>query len=133
MSTRDQKNTPSRENYLKVLLRLSGKEGIRSIDVAEALGISKASVSCMMNRLKEEGYITKEKYGTVALTEKGIKEAVRIRKRYTLLKTFFIRILGVDAATASDDACRIEHIISAESVDKMSERLNCLMQNTYAE
>ncbi|MHB1421354.1 MAG: metal-dependent transcriptional regulator [Bacillota bacterium] len=118
--------TPSKENYLKVLLELSGDEEVRSSDVAEALGITKASVSCMMKRLRDEGYITKEKYGTVTLTEKGHKEAANVKRRYNLLKSFFVRILGVDTATAAEDACRIEHIISPESLDKIDQQLICL-------
>lgn len=116
--------TPSKENYLKVLLDLSNGEEIHSIDVANALGITKASVSYMMNRLKEEGYITKEKYGTVTLTKKGIEEAILVKRRYNLLKRFFEKILGVKAETAAKDACRIEHIISSESIDMINEKLN---------
>lgn len=118
--------TPSKENYLKVLLELSGGVEVRSSDVAEALGITKASVSCMMKRLRDEGYITKEKYGAVTLTEKGLNEAANVKKRYNLLKAFLVRILGVDTATAAEDACRIEHIISPESLDKIDEQLGCL-------
>jgi len=122
-----QKNiTPSEENYLKTLLELSGGEEVRSSDVAGALGITKASVSSMMKKLREEGYITKERYGAATLTEKGLKEAVNVKRRYNLLKLFLIRNLGVDAATAAEDACRIEHIISPESIDKIDEQLNCL-------
>ncbi len=118
--------TPSKEDYLKAMLELSGKGDIRSIDIADALGVTKASVSCMMNRLKDEGYITKEKYGTVALTDKGFEVAANVRRRYGLLKTFLMTVLGVDATTASDDACRIEHVISSESLARMDEHLNCL-------
>ena len=125
--------TPSKENYLKVLLELSGGEEVRSSDVAAALGITKASVSCMMKRLSEEGYITKEKYGAVSLTEKGHKEAASIKKRYNLLKSFFVRILGVDTATAAEDACRIEHIISPESLAKIVEQLSCLCFDSEGE
>ncbi len=117
------KITPSREDYLKVLLELTGEDGARSVDVADALGITKASVSCMMNRLKEEGYITKEKYGSVTLTDKGIREASDVRRRYYLLKAFLTQVLGVDAQTASEDACRIEHIISSESIARMDAQL----------
>jgi len=117
--------TPSKENYLKVLLELSGGEEVRSSDVAEVLGVTKASVSCMMKRLRDEGYIAKEKYGAVTLTEKGLQEAANVKKRYNSLKSFFIRVLGVDTLTASDDACRIEHIISPESINKIDELLNC--------
>lgn len=125
--------TPSKENYLKVLLELSGGEEVRSSDVATALGITKPSVSCMMKRLREEGYITKEKYGAVSLTEKGYKEAASVKKRYNLLKSFFVKILGVDTATAAEDACRIEHIISPESLDKIDEQLSCLCFDSEGE
>lgn len=119
--------TPGKENYLKVLLELSGGEDVRSSDVAEALGITKASVSCMMKRLRDEGYITKEKYGTVTLTEKGHREATSVKRRYNLLKSFFVTILGVDTVTAAEDACQIEHIISSESLNKIDEHLNFLL------
>jgi len=119
----DKKITPSKENYLKVLLQLSDSGEIRSSDVAEALGITRASVSCMMKRLKEEGYITKENYGTVTLTEQGLKEALLVKRRYTVLKSFFVNVLGVDAATAAKDACFVEHIISPESIRKIDEHL----------
>jgi len=118
--------TPGKEDYLKVMLELSGKGEMRSIDIADALGVTKASVSCMMNRLKDEGYITKEKYGTVALTNKGFEVAANVRRRYGLLKTFLMTVLGVDATTASDDACRIEHVISSESLNRIDEHLSCL-------
>ncbi len=117
--------TPSKENYLKVLFELSGGKEVHSSDVAAALGITKASVSCMMKRLRDEGYIVKEKYGTVTLTEKGLKEAENVKSRYNLLKLFFVRILGVDTITAAEDACQIEHIISPESINKINEHLNC--------
>lgn len=122
----DKNITPSKENYLKVLLELSGSEEARSSDVAKALGITKASVSCMMKRLREEGYVAKEKYGAVTLTEKGLEEAANVKRRYNLLKSFFVRILNVDATTAAEDACRIEHIISPESINKIDEQLSCL-------
>ena len=118
--------TPSKENYLKVLLELSGGEEVRSSDVAEVLGITKASVCCMMKRLRDEGYVVREKYGAGTLTEKGLEEAAIVKRRYNLLKTFLVRVLNVDAATAAEDACQIEHIISPESISKIDEHLNCL-------
>lgn len=115
--------TPSKEDYLKVMFELSDDEGIHSSDIANKLGISRASVSCMMNVLKYEGYVTKEKYGTITLTENGRNAAANVKRRYDLLKELFNNILGVETATAAGDACRIEHLISSETTDKISSYL----------
>jgi Mn-dependent DtxR family transcriptional regulator len=122
------KITPSKENYLKVMLELSSEEGIRSTDIASALGISKASVSSMMNVLREAGYVTKEKYGAVSLTENGRKAAADIKRRYELLKKFLHDILGVEAAIAAEDACRMEHLISPETADQIDRQLEKLSE-----
>ncbi|NCC82693.1 MAG: metal-dependent transcriptional regulator [Clostridia bacterium] len=122
------KITPSKENYLKVMLELSSEEGIRSTDIASALGISKASVSSMMNVLREAGYVTKEKYGAVSLTENGRKAAADIKRRYELLKKFLHDILGVEAAIAAEDACRMEHLISPETADQIDRQLERLSE-----
>lgn len=107
--------TPSKEDYLKVMLELSNGAGVHSSDIANVLGISRASVSCMMNVLKREGYVTKEKYGTITLTENGRNVAANVKRRYDLLKEFFNNVLGVETATAARDACRIEHLIRVYS------------------
>lgn len=108
---------------MKVMLELSDVEGIRSTDIAHALGVSKASVSRMMGVLKDEGYITKEKYGTATLTENGRNVAANIKRRYELLKRFLHNVLGVEAAIAAQDACRIEHLISSETADQIGRQL----------
>jgi DtxR family Mn-dependent transcriptional regulator len=122
------KITPSKENYLKVMLELSSEEGIRSTDIASALGISKASVSSMMNVLREAGYVTKEKYGTVTLTENGRNVAANIKRRYELLKRFLHKVLGVEAAIAAEDACQLEHLISPETADQIDRQLEKLSE-----
>jgi Mn-dependent DtxR family transcriptional regulator len=110
------------------MLELSDNEGIRSTDIANALGVSKASVSCMMDVLKDEGYVTKEKYSTVTLTENGRNIAANVKRRYELLKRFLNDILGVEAATAAGDACGIEHLISSETTDKIDRQLEKLFE-----
>lgn len=126
------KMTPSKEDYLKVMLRLSDEMGIHSNDIANALGISRASVSRMMSVLKDEGYITKEKYGTVTLTESGRNAAVNVKRRYDLLKAFLGNVLGVEAATAAGDACRIEHLISSETAEKLNQQIEMLLNQRCA-
>lgn len=125
------KMTPSKENYLKVMLGLSREEGIRSIDIANALGISKASVSSMLNVLRDEGYVIKEKYGVVTLTENGKNVAVNIKRRYEVLKQFLHNVLGVEARIAAEDACRMEHLISSETADRITRHLEELSEYQY--
>ena len=105
----------SGEMYLEALLVLAKKSGyVRSIDVSEYLGYSKPSVSRAMGILREGGYILMEKDGAITLTDSGKKLAETIYERHTVLSELLIR-LGVDEKTATDDACRIEHVISDES------------------
>ena len=105
----------SGEMYLEAILVLAKKSGyVRSIDVSEYLGNSKPSVSRAMGILREGGYILMEKDGAITLTDSGKKLAETIYERHTVLSELLIR-LGVDEKTATDDACRIEHVISDES------------------
>lgn len=105
----------SGEMYLEAILVLAKKSGyVRSIDVSEYLGYSKPSVSRAMGILREGGYILMEKDGAITLTDSGRKLAETIYERHTVLSELLIR-LGVDEKTATDDACRIEHVISDES------------------
>ena len=103
----------SAENYLESILILGQRNGtVRSIDVANELGFSKPSVSIAMKNLRENGYITVDDSGLISLTDKG--RDIAIYERHTLLSDWLIR-LGVDEKTAVQDACRMEHVISAES------------------
>lgn len=105
----------SAENYLESILILGQRNGtVRSIDVANELGFSKPSVSIAMKNLRENGYITVDDSGLISLTDKGRDIAETIYERHTLLSDWLIR-LGVDEKTAVQDACRMEHVISAES------------------
>ena len=105
----------SGEMYLEAILVLAKKSGyVRSIDVSEYLGYSKPSVSRAMGILRQGGYILMEKDGAITLTDSGKKLAETIYERHTVLSELLIR-LGVDEKTATDDACRIEHVISDES------------------
>ena len=105
----------SGEMYLEAILVLAKKNGyVRSIDVSEYLGYSKPSVSRAMGILREGGYILMEKDGAITLTDSGKKLAETIYERHTVLSELLIR-LGLDEKAATDDACRIEHVISDES------------------
>ena len=111
----------SSENYLKTILQLQQKKGnVHSIDVAEELGFSKASVSIAMKKLRENGYIAMEKDGTLQLLEPGREIAERIDERHRILTSFLV-YLGVDAETALQDACRVEHDLTEQSFDRIKD------------
>jgi DtxR family Mn-dependent transcriptional regulator len=105
----------SAENYLETILILSQKNGnVRSIDIANELTFSKPSVSVAMKNLRNAGHILVDGDGYITLTKSGRQIAETIYERHTLISDWFIR-LGVSEKTAREDACRIEHVISAES------------------
>ena len=107
----------SAEDYLEAMLMLKEKRGyIRSIDVAEMLGVTKPSVSYATKRLRENGYISLDSAGMIQLMEPGLEIAERVYERHRLLTELFIG-LGVSPETAREDACKIEHDLSVETFD----------------
>lgn len=105
----------SAENYLETILMLQRQNGqVRSIDVVNALEFSKPSVSIAMKNLRENGYVEMDGDGFLTLTERGLAIAETMYERHLLLSDWLVR-LGVDPKVAVEDACRIEHVISAES------------------
>ena len=109
----------SGEMYLETIYVLSQTKNIvRAIDVSEHLGYSKPSVSRAVGLLKQGGYLTVEDTGNLHLTENGLQIAQKIYARHELLKTVLIQ-LGVDEQTASEDACKMEHVISDEAFESI--------------
>ncbi len=107
----------SAENYLETILMLSKKQSyVRSIDIATELNFSKPSVSVAMKNLRTSGHILVNDAGHITLTESGLKVAESILERHKVLSEMLIR-LGVDPEIATEDACRIEHVISNESFE----------------
>mgnify|MGYP004574665207 FL=1 len=105
----------SSEDYLETMLMMQKKHGfIRSIDVAEHLGVTKPSVSYATKRLRENGYITMDKSGLITLEPSGLAIAEEMLDRHQTLTNFLIH-LGVDRETAENDACKIEHDISPQT------------------
>ena len=103
------------EDYLETMLMMKEKHGyIRSIDIAEYLGVTKPSVSYATKRLRESGYITMDKEGLITLTDAGMAIAASMLDRPHTLTRFLIT-LGVDPKVAEEDACKIEHDISDET------------------
>jgi len=102
------------------MLMMREKHGyVRSIDVAEHLGVTKPSVSYATKRLREHGYITMDKDGLITLTETGLEIANRMYGRHKMLTELLIS-LGVDPEVAKEDACNMEHDISEETFAALS-------------
>ena len=107
----------SAENYLETILILQKRNGtVRSIDLANELEFSKPSVSVAMKNLRSDGYIQVDKTGNISLLPEGLKIAQSVYEKHTLLTECLIA-LGVSAEIASEDACRIEHVLSRESFE----------------
>ena len=107
----------SAENYLETILMLRHRLGtVRSVDIATELGFSKPSVSVFMKNLRENGYVTVDKDGSIELTETGAAIAEKIFERHEML-TNVLMALGVNEETARKDACKIEHDFSDESFE----------------
>lgn len=114
----------SGEMYLETIYILSKSQNyVRSIDVANYTGYSKPSVSRAVNLLKDNGYITINSDGHLNLTESGLNVAGNIFERHTVL-TKLLCSLGVSEETAAADACKMEHVISNETFNKMKEYID---------
>lgn len=107
----------SGEMYLETIYVLSKKnKDVRAIDVGEYMGYSKPSVSRAVGLLKSGGYLVSDEFGHLSLTQSGVEVAQKIYERHTLLSKY-LTMLGVDPEVASEDACKMEHVISDETFD----------------
>ena len=114
----------SAENYLETILVLSKTHPVvRSVDIAEELGFKKSSVSVAMKNLREKNHITVTKEGFIYLTDTGRQIAEMIYERHRFI-TAFLTSLGVDEKVAAEDACKIEHDVSAESFEAIKRHIN---------
>lgn len=112
------------EDYLEAMLMMQEKHGyIRSIDVAEQLGVTKPSVTYSTKRLRENGYITMDDDSYITLTDAGMEIAQRMYQRHKMLTEFFV-YLGVDDQTAREDACKVEHDLSQKTFDAICKHAN---------
>lgn len=118
-----QHTNESAENYLETILILSeSRPVVRAVDIAAELDFKKSSVSVAMKKLRESNHITVTPEGFIYLTESGQEIADRIYERHKLLSSWLER-LGVNPEVAVADACRIEHVISAESFEAIKKHI----------
>ena len=115
-----EKISTSHEDYLEAIVMLGGttENSVRSVDIANKLGVSKASVNKAMNALKEKGFADQPYYGDVTLTDDGYKYGSSVLERHELLLKFLTKALGIPDETAEKETCLMEHAISDESFEK---------------
>lgn len=114
--------TKANEDYLEAILCLEkdGCSSVKSIDIANHLSVSKPAVSKATNELKEMGLIEKNHYGAISLTNKGRVAAKRVYEKHKIIFTF-LKNIGISEENAEIDCCKIEHIISNETLEKMDD------------
>lgn len=123
-SNEDHSLTRAGEDYLESIYRLSLNSGeadksVRSVDVAEQLEVSKASVNKALNQLKDMGMVVQNRYGRVTLTEEGEKYAKIVWRSHRALRAFLEADLGVDPEVADEEACHMEHVLSADTMTRL--------------
>jgi DtxR family Mn-dependent transcriptional regulator len=111
--------TQSLEDYLEMVSFLSDEGEVRVTDIASRLGVSKPSVLTALKTLEEQGLLEHERYRRVNLTREGIRQAADIRERHSTLTVFLTDVIGVSAETAEKDACKMEHLLSDETLKKI--------------
>lgn len=119
--------TSAGEDYLEaiycILLEHPGDDSVRSVDVSERLGVTKASVNKALSALKDGGYVEQTRYGRVELTEEGKGYAAEVWSRHRMLRTFLVVELGVDEEVADEEACIMEHALSHDTSKRLFEYL----------
>ena len=116
------------EDYVELIYILQNKdEKVHTNNIASALDINPASVTEIFQKLSDEGYIDYKKYNGVTLTQKGKKIAISTKKKHDTLKNFLM-ILGINKKTADIDACKIEHIVNSETMERLTKFVEFVQQ-----
>ena len=121
--------TASQEDYLKAIyVLILHKKEARVTDIADYLNVSKASVNRALKSLKELKLINYETYGEIELTKKGKEAATNIIKKHNVLKAFLIQILNVNSGIAEEEAKKMKHAISEDTVNKFSDYIKSIIK-----
>lgn len=116
--------TMANEDYLECIVRIEAEEpdqgvdGIRSVEIAQRLDVSKASVNKAIASLKSQGMVEQAHYGKVRLTEEGRSIGAAVWRRHRMLRAFLTDELGVDFDRADEEACKMEHALSEDTMDR---------------
>ena len=115
--------TPAHEDYIEAIVELEESQNhpeIRSVDIANLLGVSKASVNKAVQTLRDADFIEQERYGRITLTDHGRAYGREIWGRHNMLRRFLIDDLGVDPELAEQEPCETQHTVSSETIDRWS-------------
>ena len=131
MKMKKENLSASLEDYLEAIYNLAGDSNItRSRDIAEELGVSRASVTGALRALKEKSLVNYQPYNYISLTESGQEAAAEIANKHEILKSFFIDILDVNNETAQQAACKAEHALGSEIISKLLSFIEFVGQNS---
>ena len=121
--------TASLEDYLEVICNYTNNgASVRAIDISKELKVSRASVTEALKKLASRGYINYDKYDLLSLTESGKTAAENIVSKHNLLQLFFEKIIGLSSEEASENACRIEHVITENAFKQITDYTNRNLQ-----
>lgn len=115
-----QQLSSSMEDYLEAIFHIeSVKQAARAKDIANRLNVNNSSVTGALKILSEKGYINYAPYDLITLTDKGKQHARKVVRKHYALKNFFVRVLGADAKEAEETACKMEHAISSNIMERL--------------
>jgi DtxR family transcriptional regulator, Mn-dependent transcriptional regulator len=127
------RSTASMEDYLEAIMLLGkDSDGVTVTSISRFLDVKKPSVTAALSKLSDNGLVDHQRYGAVALTAPGKRTARDVYHRHTTLLQFLTDVLGVDSATAEDDACKLEHSLSPASVAKLTDFVAATMAERKA-
>lgn len=122
MKNPDSGVSASQEDYLEAILQLTEENRVaRSKEIAETLNVTKASVTGALRQLKANGLVNHSPYSYITLTDEGARIAREVTRRHKILADFLFRVLGLDEKSADENACRIEHAIDQDVLDRLIE------------
>jgi DtxR family Mn-dependent transcriptional regulator len=131
MAAKDSKLSASLEDYLEAIFNLAGEANVaRSKDIAETLGVSRASVTGALRVLKEKDLANYKPYDYVTLTEEGKRSAAEIVRKHNILKSFFVKVLGVENNIAQQAACKAEHTLGPEVISRLLSFIEFVSRNS---
>ena len=120
-----EKLSASLEDYLEIIYNgANGEKYLRAVDISKKLQISRASVAEALRKLVSKGFINYDRHDSISLTEIGENIAKKIVSKHTILQRFFETTLELTEEEASENACRIEHVITDNAFKKISEYIN---------